>query len=192
MAARKKIKKKSRSESRLESRADALDRNIEAILNEPDASLTPGNAELAELLKLGIELRDLPRSGFRAALALELRPRLESRDLRAEVAELTSRDEPRLLGSLDRASIMVTKFSGLAPWERHPDGDELIVVLEGGGDITVLTDDGPVVSELRPGRLFVCPKGLWHRAHAQPAMTALYVTPLAGGEHSFADDPRTA
>lgn len=161
-------------------------------MNQPDASLSAANAELSALLRLAVELRDLPRAGFRAELGLALRPRLESRDLRAEVSQLTSHDAPRLLGSLDRATILVTKFSGLAPWERHPDGDELIVVLEGGGDITVLTDDGPVRSELRPGRLFVCPKGLWHRAHAQPAMTALYVTPLAGGEHSFAEDPRTA
>lgn len=180
-------------EKRPESRAEALDRGIEAILNRPDASLTPANAELSALLRLGLELRDLPRRGFRAELALALRPRLESRDLREEVSHLTSQfDHPRLLGSLDNATIMVTKFAGLAPWERHPDGDELILVLEGGGEITVLTESGPVRSQLAPGRLFVCPKGLWHRAHADPAMTALYVTPLAGGEHSFADDPRTA
>lgn len=161
-------------------------------MNQPDATLSPANAELSALLRLAVELRDLPRPGFRAELGLALRPRLESRDLRAEVSQLTGQDQPRMLGSLDNASIMVTKFAGLAPWERHPDGDELILVLEGGGDITVLTDEGPVRSELRPGRLFVCPRGLWHRAYAQPAMTALYVTPLAGGEHSFAEDPRTA
>ena len=184
-------RKKKTQTRRPESRADALDRGIEAILNEPDASLTRANAELSALLKLGLELRDLPRRAFRDGLALALRPQLESRDLREETRLLSGQDQPRLLGSLDNATIMVTKFSGLAPWERHPDGDELILVLEGGGDITVLTDSGPVRSELRPGRLFVCPKGLWHRAHADPGMTALYVTPLAGGEHSFADDPRT-
>ncbi len=183
--------RKSKAKRRALPPAEALDRGIEALLNEPDASLSPANAELSALLRLALELRELPRSGFRAELGLALRPRLESRDLREEVSRLAGGYENRLLGSLDTSSIMVTKFAGLAPWERHPGGDELILVLEGGGDITVLTDAGPVRSELRPGRLFVCPKGLWHRAHAQPAMTALYVTPLAGGEHSWAEDPRT-
>ncbi|HTO07461.1 MAG TPA: cupin domain-containing protein [Myxococcota bacterium] len=173
-------------------RAEELDQKVEALLKSPGAALSAANRELSELLHVAVELRDLPRSGFRAGLGQALRPRIESHDLRSATADLRGWDSPRMLGSLDQATILVTKFQGLAPWERHPDGDELIVVLEGGGTITVLGDDGPVTSELRPGRLFVCPKGLWHRAHAQPAMTALYVTPLAGGEHSFAEDPRTA
>jgi len=185
-------RKKPRVQKHAEPLAEALDLKVEAVLKNPGASLSAENRELSELLRVAVELRDLPRAAFRGELGLALRPRLESQDLRAATAALRAWDEPRLLGSLDQATIMVTKFAGLAPWERHPGGDELIVVLEGGGEITVLTDDGPVTAELRPGRLFVCPKGLWHRAHAQPAMTALYVTPIAGGEHSFAEDPRTA
>jgi mannose-6-phosphate isomerase-like protein (cupin superfamily) len=168
-------------------RAGELERGVEKLLRGADA---PAAGELATLLGVASELRNLPRAAFRAGLALALRPALEARDLREETRALGG-SGTRFIGSLDRASIVLSKFSGLAPWERHPDGDELIVVLEGGGDITVLTDDGPVRSELAPGRLFVCPKGLWHRAHAELGMTALYVTPLAGGEHSFAEDPRT-
>jgi mannose-6-phosphate isomerase-like protein (cupin superfamily) len=176
--------------SRKQPLADLLEQQLEAALNDRDTALSPENAELSELVRLAAELRDLPRASFRAELARSLRPPIASRDLREEARTLVERED-RLLGSLDHASIVLCKFSGLPPWERHPDGDELIVVLEGGGEITVLTDEGPVRSELRPGRVFVCPKGLWHRAHPQPQMTALYVTPLGGGEHSFADDPRT-
>ena len=173
--------------------ADEVDRGVEAILSERGGALSRANAELSALLRVAVGLRHLPRSGFREELDLSLRPAqaLQSRDLREEVQHLSGFAN-RYLGSLDKATIMVTKFAGLAPWERHPDGDELIVVLEGGGDITVLTESGPRTSELRPGMLFVCPQGLWHRAHAQPAMVALYVTPLGGGEHSWAEDPRTA
>src|SRR5262245_1505199 len=174
--------------------ADEVDDRVEAILSGRGGELSRANSELSALLRVAVDLRHLPRRGFREELDLALRPpqALTSRDLREEVRGLTGQDVPRYLGSLDKATIMVTKFAGLAPWERHPDGDELIVVLEGGGDITVLTENGPVTSELRPGMLFVCPKGLWHRANAQPAMVALYVTPLGGGEHSWAADPRTA
>lgn len=117
--------------------------------------------------------------------------RIVPHDLREAVRDLPVA-ELRRLGALDRGTIGVFRFSGAGPWERHPDGDELVVVLEGGGEITVLADDRaePVRAELRPGRLFVCPRGLWHRPVATPSMTALYVTPLAGSEHSWADDPR--
>ena len=169
--------------------AEALDREVDEMLRRPDAGLSAGNAERTQLLELALALRDLPREAFRSALGRALRPALGARDLREEARTLAA-NEDRLLGSLDRASVLITRHHGLPPWERHPDGDELIVVLDGGGEITVLTEDGPVRSELRPGRIFVCPKGLWHRTDAQPEMTALYVTPLAGGEHSYAEDPR--
>jgi mannose-6-phosphate isomerase-like protein (cupin superfamily) len=170
--------------------AEQLDRKLEAVLQERDTALSDRNAELSALLRLAVELRDLPRGAFRKGLARAFRPPIEARDLREEARLLTERGH-RTLGSVGHSTIVLSKFSGLAPWERHPGGDELIVVLEGGGEITVLTEDGPVRSELRPGRIFVCPQGLWHRPHAQPQMTALYLTPLGGGEHSFADDPRT-
>ena len=36
------------------------------------------------------------------------------------------------------------RFRGQTPWERHPAGDELLHVIEGAVEVTVLTDDGPV------------------------------------------------
>jgi len=171
--------------------ADELDRGVESILHAADAARSAAGPELAPLLELAARLRGLPRGDFRTSLGAALRAPLAPRDLREETRLLRGQGNVAL-GSLDRATIFLSRFQGLAPWERHPDGDELILVLEGGGEIEVLTEGGPVRSQLAPGRLFVCPKGLWHRAHAEVGMTALYVTPLAGGEHSFAEDPRTA
>ena len=48
----------------------------------------------------------------------------------------------RMISSIGPCSLGVMRFSGQAPWERHPDGDELLHVLEGAIDLTVLTDDG--------------------------------------------------
>jgi mannose-6-phosphate isomerase-like protein (cupin superfamily) len=165
---------------------------VEAILSgAPARAAGPeGDAALAELLEIATALRGLPRARFRDRLAADLRPPIVPHDLREAVKDLPAL-ELRSLGAFDRATIGVFRFSGKAPWERHPDGDELIVVLDGGGEITVLGEGEPVRAELRPGKLFVCPRGLWHRPVATPSMTALYVTPLTGSEHSWADDPRT-
>jgi mannose-6-phosphate isomerase-like protein (cupin superfamily) len=173
------------------SRSEQLDRALDALLRGDEPAREAPSEELAELLGVAEALRGLPRAAFRAKLAGAFRPPIVPHDLREAARDLPPVDLKRL-GVLDRATIGLFRFSGSAPWERHPDGDELIVVLEGGGEITVLTDEGPVTAELRPGRLFVCPRGLWHRPVATPSMTALYVTPLAGSEHSWADDPRAS
>ncbi|MBM4265523.1 MAG: cupin domain-containing protein [Deltaproteobacteria bacterium] len=168
---------------------DRLDRAIEAIVQGDPAPET--SDDLRELIGVAEALRALPREGFRAELGGALRPPIVSHDLR-ELAKDLPLLQSRWFAKLERASVGVFRFQGRAPWERHPDGDEMILVLDGGGEITVLTDDGPVQAELRPGRLFVCPRGLWHRPVATPSMTALYVTPIEGNEHSWADDPRVA
>lgn len=98
----------------------------------------------------------------------------------------------RMLASVGRCSLGLMRFSGLSPWERHPDGDELLHVIEGAVDLTVLTDDGPTEVTLDAGSVFVCPKGLWHRQRPRPSVTLLFGTPTENGEASFADDPRQA
>jgi mannose-6-phosphate isomerase-like protein (cupin superfamily) len=162
---------------------------VEAALSGSSVGLSAENADLSDLLRLAQELRTLPSPAFRARLGRELRPPLEARSLREAARDLGPREDRRL-ASLDRLTILLSRFSGATPWERHPDGDEMILVLEGGGEITVLHEDGPVRAELRPSSLFVCPRGLWHRTVAAPSVTALYLTPLEGSEHSWADDPR--
>ena len=94
------------------------------------------------------------------------------------------------VASFNRTTLTVGRFVGETPWERHPDGDELLHVLDGKGIVTVLTDDGPVRVPIRAGSVFVCPQGLWHRQNAPQGVTTLYATPLLHGEVSFADDPR--
>lgn len=80
--------------------------------------------------------------------------------------------------------------AGLSPWERHPDDDELLQVLEGEVDIIVLREDGPVTTTVRAGSFFVVPRGLWHRHHVKVRLKELFLTP-GPSEHSMADDPRS-
>ena len=170
-------------------RSDELDRAVDAVLRGEEVAPASTDTELAELVAVATTLRGLPRAAFRAKLSAELRPPIVPHDLRDAVKDLPA-PGGRALGSFDHATIGVFRHSGRAPWERHPGGDELLLVLEGGGEITVLAEGGPIEAELRPGRLFICPRGLWHRSVATPSMTALYVTPAVGTQLSWADDPR--
>lgn len=129
-------------------------------------------------------------------------PRLEAHDLRAALREVphlnisaeTTGEEAnasvRTVAKLDNLSLGVMSYTGLTPWERHPDGDELLYALEGEVEVTVLTDDGPVQETIRKGSAFVCRKGLWHRQLARKSVSMLYGTATETSEISTADDPR--
>jgi quercetin dioxygenase-like cupin family protein len=91
---------------------------------------------------------------------------------------------------LDECALYTGRFRGLSPWERHRSGDELVYVLDGEVEITVLTDEGPARRTVRQGSVFVCPRALWHRQHARGFVTILSATP-GPSDASWADDPRT-
>src|SRR5580704_12899481 len=127
---------------------------------------------------------------------------LREHDLRAalrEVPHLTITDATtgedaeaatRNVAKIGNLTLGVMSYTGQTPWERHPDGDELLLALDGEVEVTALTDDGPVTRKLRAGEAFVCPQGLWHRQFAEKSVSILYGTPTEHGEFSMADDPR--
>jgi mannose-6-phosphate isomerase-like protein (cupin superfamily) len=96
---------------------------------------------------------------------------------------------PRL-ASFNDGAIYVGRFSGQTPWERHPDADELLYVLEGAVDITLLAEGGPAQVSVAAGSAFVVPRGLWHRQLAPKGVTLLAAVP-DNSEISEADDPRS-
>jgi mannose-6-phosphate isomerase-like protein (cupin superfamily) len=96
----------------------------------------------------------------------------------------------RTLGMFNQCLLGVTAFSGQTPWERHPDGDELLHVLEGAVEVTVLTADGPHRETVAAGSLFVVPSGLWHRQQAHARASLLFATAAETTETSWSDDPR--
>jgi mannose-6-phosphate isomerase-like protein (cupin superfamily) len=94
------------------------------------------------------------------------------------------------LASFNGCTMGVSRFSTHPRWERHPAGDEFLQVFEGELDITVLTPDGPVESTLRPGAVFVVPKGLWHSPRPRGMVTLLFLGKTKGTQVSNAEDPR--
>lgn len=114
---------------------------------------------------------------------------LPTLDITASTTEQEAMAAHRMLGRCGQHTLGLVRFSGQTPWERHPE-DELLHVLEGEVDVTLLTDDGPAHVTLRAGSLFVVPHGHWHRQLPRPVVTLLFGTVAEGSSHSDADDPR--
>ena len=94
----------------------------------------------------------------------------------------------RVLGSFNGCLVGTIRFSGRTPWERHP-RDELLYVIEGAVDVTVLFHDGERKTTLTAGSLFIVPSGRWHRQEPQPLVSLMFVTPAEGTDASWSDDP---
>ena len=89
-------------------------------------------------------------------------------------------------------NLFAAKFSGNGAWERHPNGDELVQVIDGETKFHIITDDGPQTHVLNAGMLVVVPQGAWHRFEAPEGVCLMTATPKPT-EHLTVDveDPRT-
>jgi mannose-6-phosphate isomerase-like protein (cupin superfamily) len=89
-------------------------------------------------------------------------------------------------------NIYSAKFSGDAAWERHPNGDELVQIVDGATTLHLMTDEGLQSHELKAGMVAVVPQNIWHRFHAPDGVSIVTATPRPT-EHLTVDvdDPRT-
>ena len=88
-------------------------------------------------------------------------------------------------------NIFSAKFSGNGAWERHPNGDELVQVIEGETKFHIITDEGLQTHLLKAGMLVVVPQNAWHRFEAPDGVGLMTATPKPT-EHLTVDidDPR--
>ena len=63
-------------------------------------------------------------------------------------------------------------------WECHPNGDELVILLDGEVEMRLAKDDGDESVRLAtPGEFVIVPRGTWHTARVQREARMLFVTP---------------
>jgi mannose-6-phosphate isomerase-like protein (cupin superfamily) len=88
-------------------------------------------------------------------------------------------------------NIYSAKFSGQAAWERHPNGDELVQVVDGSTTLHLMTGNGIESHELSAGMVAVVPQNTWHRFDAPNGVSLVTATPRPT-EHLTVDveDPR--
>lgn len=66
--------------------------------------------------------------------------------------------------------------------EMHPDGDEVLYLIDGKVSVTIESDPVQVL-EMLPGDGAVVPKGIWHRVDILEPSRIVYLTPGPGSEY---------
>ena len=94
----------------------------------------------------------------------------------AGIADRRDLDDGRLMGSTSQSA-------DWNHWERHPAGDEILVLLSGEMEVVLDTAAGERRAKLAAGQTFIVPKGVWHRGIVTKAGELMFITPGAGTEH---------
>jgi quercetin dioxygenase-like cupin family protein len=126
-------------------------------------------------------------------------------DLKAEFARLrmlqgrtpTSSEAEResafgRVGPYRDGAIFTGKFAGTSAWERHPQGDEIVQIVDGTTTLHLITAEGRQSVALGAGMLVVVPQNAWHQFEAPDGVCVMTTTPQPT-EHLTVDveDPRT-
>ena len=121
---------------------------------------------------------------------LEKRKMLQGRT--PQTTEAERKESFGRLSAFRDGNIFIAKFSGTGPWERHPNGDEIVQVVDGATTLHIMFDDGPQSFALRAGMVVIVPQGKWHRFEAPGGVSLMTTTPQPTQHLTFAiDDPRT-
>jgi mannose-6-phosphate isomerase-like protein (cupin superfamily) len=86
-------------------------------------------------------------------------------------------------GEEGRLVMISQRDSTWTSWERHPAGDELVVLLSGR---QTLIQEGAAAEQridLFPGQAVINPRGVWHTADIHEPGQTLFITPGKGTEH---------
>ncbi|MFI7026240.1 cupin domain-containing protein [Micromonospora sp. NPDC049900] len=94
-------------------------------------------------------------------------------DIADKLSHFSEHWSPKVVARLNDYEIKVVKVRGEFVWHTHEDTDELFLVVS--GELTIQLRDGDVV--LRPGQLFVVPRGVEHCPVADGEVHAVLIEP---------------
>lgn len=87
---------------------------------------------------------------------------------------------------IDRGRLM-SAFTFSEPWqtwERHPAGEELVMLLSGAATLVLEEADGQrTISLSEPGSIVLVPQNVWHTAKTSVPTKMLFLTPGEGTEN---------
>ena len=81
--------------------------------------------------------------------------------------------QPRVVAEMNEYQFKIVRIEGDFIWHDHPETDEAFVVLD--GELRIDFRDGAV--DIRPGEMFVVPKGVEHKPFAEKEVKLLLIEP---------------
>ena len=109
-------------------------------------------------------------------------------DLAERLSQFSEHWSPKGVARLNDYEVKVVKVEGEFVWHTHEDTDELFLIID--GELTIQLRDGDVV--LRPGQLYVVPRGVEHCPSADGEVHAVLVEPTGVVNTGDAGGPMTA
>ncbi|HEK9096586.1 cupin domain-containing protein [Pseudomonas aeruginosa] len=109
----------------------------------------------------------------------------------AKLALFDDRWQPKVIAQMNDYQFKLVKIEGDFVWHSHADTDETFIVL--AGRLRIDFRDGAV--HLRPGEMYVVPRGVEHKPFAEGEVRMLLVEPCGvrntgdqGGERTAVND----
>jgi mannose-6-phosphate isomerase-like protein (cupin superfamily) len=116
---------------------------------------------------------------------------MEAIDLSDKLSRFSDKWAPKIIAQLNDYHIKLAKIEGQFIWHSHPETDELFFLLD--GTMIIQMREGNI--ELKPGQMFVVPKGMAHKPVAGEECHVMLIEPAgtvntgdAGGEMTFATE----
>ncbi|HEX6120439.1 MAG TPA: cupin domain-containing protein [Dongiaceae bacterium] len=120
---------------------------------------------------------DLKRTYLHFAPTLDIEAHDVGPQFWSDLSARRLRLEGRLVGCVH------LKQGPLDHWERHPAGDEFLLLLSGALSVVLEASSGQREVPLKAGEAFVVPAGSWHTFVVAQAGDLVFATPGEGTEH---------
>ena len=112
-------------------------------------------------------------------------------NLKNKFALFSDQWSPKIIAQMNDYHFKLVKIAGAFVWHSHAETDEVFLVLD--GRMQIYFRDGQVT--LNAGEMFVVPRGIEHRPHADTECRVMLVEPTgmvntgdAGGERTAKND----
>ena len=112
---------------------------------------------------------------------------MEAVRLEEKLSRLDEYWSPRVVGELNGQYVKLAKLQGEFVWHAHAEEDELFLVLK--GELALELRDRTVT--LRPGELFIVPRGVEHRPVCTEETHVLLFEPATTRNTGEEDEART-
>ena len=110
--------------------------------------------------------------------------------LEEKLAKITEQWSPKIVAQMNDYHFKLAKLGGEFIWHKHPETDEVFVVLE--GELHIDFRDG--TASLKQGEMIVVPRGIEHKPYAENECHVMLIEPAgtpntgdAGGARTVAD-----